>query len=236
MADVQGTWDEGFQGVVDAFAANLDGGDDVGASAAVFVEGECVVDIWGGVTDVEAQTPWQRDTLINVWSTTKTMCNLAALVLADRGELDLHAPVATYWPEFAANGKDGITTAHFLGHTSGLSGFEGEVTEELLFDWDAATARLAGQAPWWDDRSRVRLPRHHPGLPRGRGRPPHHRVVARLVLRQGDRRPARRRLPHRDRAGARRPRRPRHPAADRLRRRPRPGPDERGGQDAPARA
>jgi CubicO group peptidase (beta-lactamase class C family) len=149
MAEVQGWTDERFAGVRDVLSANLDAGKDVGASAAVSVEGQLVVDIWGGVIDDEG-TPWERDTITNVWSTTKTMTNLSALILADRGELDLDAPVATYWPEFAANGKEGVLVRHLLAHTAGLASWTHPMTEDDLYDWEVATSRLAAQAPLWE--------------------------------------------------------------------------------------
>ena len=92
MADIHGTFDERFAPVADVLSANLDRGADVGASVCVVHDGQTVVDIWGGTID-EAGTPWAEDTIINVWSTTKTMTFLTALLLADRGELDFHAPV-----------------------------------------------------------------------------------------------------------------------------------------------
>jgi CubicO group peptidase (beta-lactamase class C family) len=148
MADIHGTCDERFAAVRDQFAANFDEGLEVGATVAVVVDGETVVDLWGGTCD--DGTPWAEDTLVNVWSTTKTMTALCALILADRGELDLHAPVARYWPEFAANGKEGVEVRHLLGHTAGLSGFQEPMTEEDYRDWDLCTSRLAAQAPWWE--------------------------------------------------------------------------------------
>ena len=150
MAEVHGRCDERFAAVRDAFAKNLDDGLDVGACAAVTVDGELVVDIWGGHTDEERTAPWQQDTLINVWSTTKTMTALCALILADSGELDLHAPVARYWPEFAAAGKEAVEVRHLLGHTAGLSGWAQPMTVEDLYDWEKATALLAAQEPWWE--------------------------------------------------------------------------------------
>src|SRR5215216_2742093 len=100
MADVHGTTDAQFAPVADALAANFDSGRDIGAAVAVVVEGDLVTDVWGGTID-DAGAPWERDTIINVWSVTKTMTALCALILADRGEIDLHAPVGRYWPEFA---------------------------------------------------------------------------------------------------------------------------------------
>jgi CubicO group peptidase (beta-lactamase class C family) len=149
MAEIQGTCDDRFAQVRDVLASNLDAGHDLGASVAVFVAGEPVVDIWGGFVDAEKTLPWEKDTIINVWSTTKTMVALCALILSDRGELDLHAPVATYWPEFAAAGKGEIQVRHLLAHTSGLSGWSEPVTVEDLYDWEKSTSLLAAQEPWW---------------------------------------------------------------------------------------
>ena len=147
---VQGTCDERFAAVRDAFEANFTNGDDVGASVAVTLDGEMVVDLWGGHVDVAKTAPWEQDSIINVWSTTKTMLALSALMLADRGEIDLHAPVARYWPEFAANGKEAIEVRHLLSHTAGLSGWDVPITIEDLYDWEKNTSLLAAQAPWWE--------------------------------------------------------------------------------------
>ena len=152
--DVQGTWDEKFAPVVEAFGRNIDAGLDLGASYCHTVEGETVVDIWGGWLDREKTEPWRRDTLINVFSTTKTMAALTCLLLADRGELDLHEPVVNFWPEFGANGKEDIATRHFLSHSAGLAGLDDMVTEETLYDQDAMAGLLAKQKPWWEDRSK----------------------------------------------------------------------------------
>lgn len=149
-ADVRGAWDERFAGVRDVFASNLERGLDVGASVAVVQNGKTLVDIWGGYADEARTRPWERDTIVNVWSTTKTMTALCALILADRGELDLHAPVRRYWPEFAANGKEAVEVRHLLGHTAGLSGWQDPMKPEDLYDWEIATSRLAAQAPWWE--------------------------------------------------------------------------------------
>jgi CubicO group peptidase (beta-lactamase class C family) len=149
MIEINGTFAEQFAPVRDVLAANIERGADVGASVCVVHDGQTVVDIWGGTID-DAGTPWAEDTLINVWSTTKTMTALTALLLADRGELDLHAPVARYWPEFAANGKDAIEVRHLMGHTAGLSGWQESMTEADVVDWEKATSLLAAQAPWWE--------------------------------------------------------------------------------------
>jgi CubicO group peptidase (beta-lactamase class C family) len=150
MADVDGTCEARFDGVRKALAASLDSGADVGASVAVFLHGEPVVDIWGGYVDEAKSARWERDTLTNVWSTTKTMTFVCALMLADRKELDFHAPVATYWPEFAQAGKEAVEVRHLMGHTAGLSGWEQPITAEQLADWELCITALAAQAPWWE--------------------------------------------------------------------------------------
>lgn len=150
MANVQGDCRDDFTGVREALEKNLDSGADIGASAAVFLDGEPVVDLWGGFLDEARTRPWQRDTIINNFSTTKTMTALCALILADRGELDLHAPVARYWPEFAAAGKERVEVCHLLGHTSGLPGWAEKVTLEDIYDHEKSAALLARQAPWWE--------------------------------------------------------------------------------------
>jgi CubicO group peptidase (beta-lactamase class C family) len=147
MADIQGSYDDLFTAVPSALAGLLDDGD-AGASVAVFVDGEPVVDVWGGFADSDRTIPWQRNTITNVWSVTKTMTALCALVLADRGDLDLAAPVGRYWPEFAAAGKERVLVRHLLAHTAGLPDWDGPI--EDLYDWPSATARLAGQAPRWE--------------------------------------------------------------------------------------
>ena len=150
MVDVQGTCDARFEPVRDVLAEQLDSGNDTGASIAVNVDGRTVADLWGGWCDEEHRTPWGENTITNVWSTTKTVTNLAALMLADRGLLDPYAPVAKYWPEFAENGKERIEVRHILSHTSGVSGWEAPFTTEDMYDREAATRQLATQAPWWE--------------------------------------------------------------------------------------
>lgn len=150
MADIEGTWDVRFDGVASTLAASLEAGTDVGASVAVFLEGEPVVDIWGGFIDEAHSAPWVEDTITNVWSTTKTMTFLCALMLADRGELDFYAPVATYWPEFAAGGKERVQVRHLMSHTAGLAGWTEPLEPEGLADWERCTSLLAAQEPWWE--------------------------------------------------------------------------------------
>jgi CubicO group peptidase (beta-lactamase class C family) len=150
MPLVEGSCDERFGAMQQLLQANIDSGADLGASVAVTVDGKPVVDLWGGWADQEKTRPWLADTITNVWSTTKTMTNLAALVLVDRGDLDVFAPVAKYWPEFAANGKQGVEVRHLLSHTSGVSGWAQPVVVEDLYDWEKSTSMLAAQEPWWE--------------------------------------------------------------------------------------
>src|SRR3954453_8021727 len=117
MAEVHGSCDDRFSGVREALERNLDT-EELGASIAVDLDGEAVVDIWGGWRDEERTTPWTQDTIVNVWSTTKTITALAMLTLVEKGQLDVHAPVAEYWPEFAANGKADVRVKHLMAHTS----------------------------------------------------------------------------------------------------------------------
>jgi CubicO group peptidase (beta-lactamase class C family) len=149
MAEVHGSCDDRFSAVREALARNLDG-DELGASVAVDLDGETVVDLWGGFRDEERTTPWTEDTIVNGWSTTKTVLSLAALMLVERGELDVHAPVADYWPEFAAKGKKDIEVRHLMSHTSGVSGWDPPFSIKDMYDWDTSTERLAAQAPWWE--------------------------------------------------------------------------------------
>jgi CubicO group peptidase (beta-lactamase class C family) len=145
-----GTCSARFDSLRELFAAKLESGEDLGASLAVNIDGETVVDLWGGWADEARTVPWTEETIINVFSTTKTMTALAALVLVDRGELDLDANVAAYWPEFAAQGKAEIKVRQLLSHTSGVSGWDQPINIDDVYDWDKSTAMLAAQAPWWE--------------------------------------------------------------------------------------
>lgn len=149
MTEIHGRNDAAFAPVRDAFAANFERGEELGASVSVTWRGETVVDLWAGDAD-EAGRPWEHDTIANVWSTTKTMAAIVVLMLADQGAIDLDAPVATYWPEFAADDKGGVLVRHVLGHTAGLPGFAPAVAPTDLYDQDLVAANLAAQAPWWE--------------------------------------------------------------------------------------
>lgn len=145
----QGHVEPRFEAVRAAFESNFANGEENGACFCMTLEGKPVVDIWAGHAD-EAQTrPWEKDTIVNVYSTTKTMTALTALYLADKGELDFTAPVAKYWPEFAANGKSDVTVAQLMSHSAGLSGWKEPLVREDLYDWEKATSLLAAQAPYW---------------------------------------------------------------------------------------
>jgi CubicO group peptidase (beta-lactamase class C family) len=141
-----------FDAVQAAFEHNHRSGSEVGSAVAVTVNGQLVVDLWAGhmTTDHAPRTGWDRDTIITTWSVTKSMVALCCHLLADRGLLDLHAPIAHYWPEFAAAGKGSVTTAHVLSHASGVSGFEHPVVAADMWDWDKMVSLLAAQPPWWE--------------------------------------------------------------------------------------
>ena len=149
MAEVHGTADAKLEGIRDVLAERLDA-DELGASIVVDVDGQTLLDIWGGWCDEARTTPWVEDTIVNVWSTTKTVTSLAALMLVDRGLLDPYEKVATYWPEFGENGKDQVELRHLMSHTSGVSGWEQPFAVEDMYDWELSTSRLAAQAPWWE--------------------------------------------------------------------------------------
>ena len=148
--DVDGHCDERFAAVRSAFEENFRERGELGAAVTVSVDGEVVVDLWGGWADAARTRPWERDTLVNVWSTTKGPTALCAHILADRGLLDLDAPVATYWPEFAAAGKEKVLVRHLLSHRAGLSGLREPHSLEQLYDWEFTTGRLAATEPWWE--------------------------------------------------------------------------------------
>jgi len=147
---IDGDCDARFAAVRDAFAASFDASREVGASFAATVGGRMVVDLWGGHADVARTRPWRRDTIVNVFSTTKAMTALCAHILVDRGLLDLDAPVTRYWPEFAAAGKETIPVRMLLSHTAGLAAIRQKLALEVLYDWDRYAAVIAAEAPWWE--------------------------------------------------------------------------------------
>ncbi|MEU1178556.1 serine hydrolase domain-containing protein [Streptomyces sp. NPDC005820] len=154
VPQVHGHCDARFAAVRTAFEENFRDRGELGAAVAVTVDGEPVVDLWGGWADPARTRAWERDTLVNVWSTTKGPTALCAHILADRGLLDLDAPVAAYWPEFAAAGKENVLVRHLLSHRAGLSGLREPHTLEQFYDWETTTARLAAMEPWWEPGTR----------------------------------------------------------------------------------
>jgi len=151
---VQGHCDERFAAVRTAFEENFRDRGELGAAVAVTIDGRTVVDLWGGWADTARTRPWERDTLVNVWSTSKGPTALCAHILADRGLLDLDAPVAAYWPEFAAAGKEKVLVRHLLSHRAGLSGLREPHSLQELYDWELTTRRLAATEPWWEPGTR----------------------------------------------------------------------------------
>lgn len=146
---VHGHWDPKFNKLAEALADEITKGEELGASIALDIDGECVVDIWGGHADRAKTVPWEQDTIVNFFSCTKTLTALAALIAIDRGLIDPFAPVAKYWPEFGQNGKEDIEVRHLMSHTSGVSGWEVPFPIEDMYDWEKSTSHLARQAPWW---------------------------------------------------------------------------------------
>ncbi|MFD9029700.1 serine hydrolase domain-containing protein [Streptomyces sp. NPDC059567] len=151
---IEGHCDPRFTAVREAFEANFRTRDELGAAVTVQVHGETVVDLWGGWADGARTRRWDHDTVVNVWSTTKGVTALCAHLLVDRGLLDLDAPVASYWPEFGAAGKETLPVRHLLSHRAGLSGLREPLTLDEFYDWEVTTARLAATEPWWEPGTR----------------------------------------------------------------------------------
>ncbi|WP_208028226.1 serine hydrolase domain-containing protein [Rhabdothermincola sediminis] len=149
MADIEGEVAPGFEAVRAAFEQNFSEGLEIGAAFSAYHRGEKVVDLWGGTADVETGAPWREDTIILVFSTTKGATAMCANKLAQEGRLDVEAPVATYWPEFAKNGKDDITVAHLLSHQAGLAWVDGDMTAEEALSWEPVIEALENQHPAW---------------------------------------------------------------------------------------
>lgn len=139
----------GFDAVREAFVANFNDRNEVGAAVAVWVDGDLVVNLWGGYADARRRRHWRENTLASVFSGTKGLTSTCVHLLADRGEIDLYAPVASYWPEFGRNGKQDITVASVLGHRSGVIGPRARLHWSDTADWDRVCDELADAAPWW---------------------------------------------------------------------------------------
>jgi CubicO group peptidase (beta-lactamase class C family) len=149
MTIVQGHCDPRFDSVRALFASRIESKQEVGAAIAFTLDGELVVDLWGGFADRERTRPWERDTIVNTYSTTKGMTTICAHRLVEQGRLDLDAPVAHYWPEFAQAGKGSIPVRWLLCHKAGLPAIRKPMSKESLYDWDAMCAALAETEPWW---------------------------------------------------------------------------------------
>jgi CubicO group peptidase (beta-lactamase class C family) len=149
-ASVQGDIDPRFERVREAFAANFAEHHEVGASLAVFVDGEPVVDLWGGRMHPDAEASWERDTIVNCWSMTKGMIATLAHMLADRGQLDYDAPVAQYWPEFAKHGKESIPVRWLLSHQAGLVAVDPPLKPRDHEHWDTMIHALEETTPQWE--------------------------------------------------------------------------------------
>ncbi|HWC79396.1 MAG TPA: serine hydrolase domain-containing protein [Pseudonocardiaceae bacterium] len=150
MAMIEGSVAAGFEPVREAFARNFAERGDVGAAVCVYRHGVPVVDLWGGIADVDSGRAWQQDTLQLVYSATKGATATMAHLLAQRGELDLDAPVARYWPEFAAAGKAGIPVRWLLSHQAGLPVLDTPVPVAEALAWQPMVDALAAQKPVWE--------------------------------------------------------------------------------------
>lgn len=147
--EISGICDPAFRLVREEFEHNFRERGEVGASVCVRIEGNAVIDLWGGVADRPTQSPWQENTLVLVWSSTKGAVALCAHLLCAQGLLDLDAPVCKYWPEFAQAGKEAITVRLLLSHQAGLPAFRQPLKPGGLYDWDYVIEALAAEEPFW---------------------------------------------------------------------------------------
>ena len=147
---LRGRCDAGFEAVRDAFADNFRIRGELGAAVALAVDGRTVVDLWAGSADVSRTRPWERATLVDVFSVGKAMAAACVLLLAERGAVDLDGPVARCWPEFAAAGKDEVTVRMLLAHRAGLPALRRDVAPEEIYDWTSMAGALAAEEPWWE--------------------------------------------------------------------------------------
>jgi CubicO group peptidase (beta-lactamase class C family) len=149
IPEIRGSCDERFTAVRHAMTRNFREHNELGAAVAVFVEGRPVVDLWAGWADIERTRAWQRDTLVNVFSVGKPMAALSLLVLVDRGQVDIDAPVADYWPEFGTHGKGNVSVRMLLAHQAGLPAVRESLPGLVMYDWELMTSALAREQPWW---------------------------------------------------------------------------------------
>jgi CubicO group peptidase (beta-lactamase class C family) len=156
MADlhIEGTCDTHFNRVKEAFAENFAKRNEYGAAVTVTIAGKPVLDLWAGHADKARTRAWTRDTLVNVFSTTKGLTAICAHRLADQGKLDFDEPVSRYWPEFAQNGKERIPVRQLLNHRAGLPAIRHQLAEDAAYDWEVMTTALAAEEPWWEPGSK----------------------------------------------------------------------------------
>ncbi len=150
MTEIFGFCDERFAAVREAVEANFRDHGELGTAVAIEVDGVPRVDIWSGWADRARTRPWAQDTLVAVFSIGKAMAGLCVLLLAERGKLDLYAPVSAYWPEFAARGKGDTTVRTLLAHRAGLPAIRRPLSDEAIYDWEVMTGALADEEPWWE--------------------------------------------------------------------------------------
>jgi CubicO group peptidase (beta-lactamase class C family) len=154
MIEVHGFCDDRFNAVKDAFTQNFEENLEMGASLGITLRGKMVVDLWGGYTDAEKIHPWEKDTIVNVYSTTKVIGALCVHILVDRGLINLDSPVSTYWPEFAQAGKAKMPVRFLLSHTSGIPRFDESISVTDLYNWEKMTTMIASEKPWWEPGTR----------------------------------------------------------------------------------
>jgi len=148
--EIHGRVAAGFEPVREAFAENFEKHGDVGAACCVYLDGQPVVDVWGGLADASAGRPWQEDTVQLVFSASKGVTAICVNRLLERGELEVDAPVSRYWPEFAAGGKQEISLRHVLSHRAGLAAVDGDLTLEEVLAWGPVVEAIAAQSPNWE--------------------------------------------------------------------------------------
>jgi CubicO group peptidase (beta-lactamase class C family) len=150
QAEIHGKADDHYGKVVDAFAENFARHDDLGAAVVIYVDGQKVVDLWGGIADQRSRRPWAQDTPAVVFSVTKGVLAICAYMLEGQGRLDLDAPVVRYWPEFGSHGKADITVRMLLSHQAGLSALDGALSRREALSWDPVIRAIERQRPLWD--------------------------------------------------------------------------------------
>lgn len=145
----KGHCDDAFEPLRRLLSDNVASNADLGACISVNLNGKNVVDIWDGFTDEAGTREWEQDTIVNVWSSSKTVTNLCVLIAHERGLLDVNEPIAKYWPEFAENGKEDVLVRHILSHSTGVAGWEESISMEDVCDPAKSTPPMAKQKPWW---------------------------------------------------------------------------------------